>query len=123
MGGSPVPQLTTVTQGLMPSVRMDFRARRPLRRLAFYAPRARRRLFQNHIHPEQRRVLVGEGDEQMLPDLPMEIDIVIDRPPQQPLPNPLVLLLDDVPPHVPGFAPYRVPRPHPMIPEEHWDQF
>lgn len=94
-------------------MRMDFRARRPLRRLAFYAPRARRRLFQNHIHPEQRRVLVGEGDEEMLPDLPMEIDIVIDRPPQQPLPNPLVLLLDDVPPMYPVLLPTASPVPTP----------
>ncbi|AAM00671.1 protein UL21A [Panine betaherpesvirus 2] len=134
MGGSPDPDLSVATEGVRPVVRADlFRARRPLRRLAFYAPRARRRLFENyhqhHQHlqvppPIHRIVAVPGGDEEAIPmDLPREIQVAADIPPDRPLPNPLVLLLDDVPPMPPGFAPFRVPREYPVIREENWEHF
>ncbi|AAP50564.1 protein UL21A [macacine betaherpesvirus 3] len=94
MGGSTDPLLTEAIRGLMPSIRVSFmRVNQPAHRpLGMYAPRARRRLFQNYLQRQQIQIQPLQ-----IPEVAEVVEIPMDLDDDLPLMGePMILVMEEI---------------------------
>ncbi|AEV80386.1 protein UL21A [Cercopithecine betaherpesvirus 5] len=111
MGGSTDPLLSEAVRGLMPSIRASFyRLNQPAHRpLGMYAPRARRRLFQNYLQRQQLQLQIQPL--QFPPEVAEVVEIAMeiqaeDQENRPPLGDEIILIMEEIAPdaimHPPG---------------------